>query len=470
MNLVKGDLLEILAQWQETDTAMKSKHRIALASVELLAPLTWPFEKNNEQMTINHHRHIPVLQHAQLGYKAAFLHHRSKKILKDIIRVALPSMAMPTMERSDRDDAIIKLSLYVLRNIAVIEHPNPGEMETGEEIGRSATIEAFSEQNVLDFILTVASGIGEDFRMQDGVLMEIIYHIIKAIDVETVFMSDKENAKKKGKDLTLLLRMEDDMKRAKTEPTRHNRFGTTLWLERNDGTRSFVSGQSALLGKATGLEKLDNIKKWKKPGGADSKGVSHKTEFDIKVQLNEKARHILRKFIEDFIDSGFNPLFYSIRRAIDSDVDRLLNTNTKQYFYAVAWFLEAERVRRKAAAKELKQGNASVGPSDDSFSVVAAVLNQEFLITLNRKMVDWFELKQWNELQAGMRCFTQILYTIQDMGLSLSDDDQEISENIQNRLFYEETTLNLIYDICRSFTKQPFRFVNHSLPLNPTLC
>jgi replication fork protection complex subunit Tof1/Swi1 len=74
-------------------------------------------------------------------------------------------------------------------------------------------------------------------------------------------------------------------------------------------------------------------------------------------------------------------------------------------------------------------------------------------------MVNWFDLKQWTELQAGMRCFTQILYTVQDMTLSPIEDDQEIAENIQNRLFYEETTMDLVHNICKSYTKQPFKLV-----------
>jgi replication fork protection complex subunit Tof1/Swi1 len=460
MNLVAGDLLEILSQWKDAETGNKPRHRVALACVELLAPLTWPFEKMDDQMTVNHHRHFPVLQHAQMLYKKAILRHKSGNMLKTVVRTCLPAMAVPSTERSGREEGVIKLVLYVLRNIAIIEHPSPSEFDTGEEINRSATINAFADQSVFDLLLTIASGIGEEFRVQDGVLMEVLYHLIKGIDVESVFRSDREEAEQRGKNLTQLLKMEDDMKRAhaRAAPTRHNRFGTTIWMERDDGTRSSVSGQDALLGKATGLEKIDKSKKWKKPKGGDMKGVSTKTEFDMKVPLEATARKHLENFVEDFIDSGFNPLFMSIRKALDRDVDRLLNSHAKQYFYLVAWFLNAERIRRRNAAKARKRRKEPT--EEDSFSIVAAVLNQEFLVTLNRKMMEWFDMKLWKELQAGMRCFTQMLYTVQDMAVSPIEDDQEIAENIQNRLFYEETTMNLVYDICRSYTKQPFKWLD----------
>jgi len=50
-----------------------------------------------------------------------------------------------------------------------------------------------------------------------------------------------------------------------------------------------------------------------------------------------------------------------------------------------------------------------------------------------------FDNKDWQDLNAIMRCFTQILLTIQEMAQSPLEEDREIAENIQNRIFYEET-------------------------------
>ena len=41
-NLVKGDLLEILALWPEDAQENKLKSKLALACLQLLVPLTWP--------------------------------------------------------------------------------------------------------------------------------------------------------------------------------------------------------------------------------------------------------------------------------------------------------------------------------------------------------------------------------------------------------------------------------------------
>src|SRR5690349_7554120 len=80
----------------------KFKSRIALACYEVMVPLTWPIERDRERMTVNHHRHIPVLQLAQLAYKRAIINFDGAPILHTAVRVALPSMAMPIGERTPR--------------------------------------------------------------------------------------------------------------------------------------------------------------------------------------------------------------------------------------------------------------------------------------------------------------------------------------------------------------------------------
>ena len=68
--------------------------------------------------------------------------------------------------------------------------------------------------------------------------------------------------------------------------------------------------------------------------------------------------------------------------------------------------------------------------------------------------------KSWNDLNAGMKCFTQILLTIQEMADSPLEDDLDIAENIQNRIFYEETTHDRIIQILRSYKDQGFGYLD----------
>ena len=75
-------------------------------------------------------------------------------------------------------------------------------------------------------------------------------------------------------------------------------------------------------------------------------------------------------------------------------------------------------------------------------------------------MQNSLDQKDWDDLNAEMRCFTQILMTVQEMALSPLEEDQEIAENIQNRIFYEETTLDRILTIVRGYKDQGFGYLD----------
>jgi replication fork protection complex subunit Tof1/Swi1 len=460
-NLVGGDLLQILVAWPENATEDRLKSKIALACLELLVPLTWPLEKNAEQMTVNHHRHIPFLQIAQLGYKRSIINYDGARILHTAVRCALPSMAEAMGDRSTRDEGIIKLLLYFLRNIAMIAPPPNVQYEGDEsEISRSATIGAFDYQDIFHLLLTVSSTMGEDFNTQDVVVLDILFHLIKGVDVDKLFVDEAKANNTQMDELVRLRKKEAAILRSSqvNAPTRHNRFGTMVWLQREDSKMTTISGQAALLDSTRSLAKMDSTKKFKPPRRA-LKGENGPMDFDTPVMLNEQASKHLRRFVEDFLDSGFNPLFNHIRKAIDREAERVLEYHPRQFFYLVAWFLDAERARRKC--KRPPKGQKDAAPEDlDSFSLVASVLNQEMFVTLNRSMDSSYENKLWQDLSAAMKCFTQILLTVQEMSESPLEEDQEIAENILNRIFYEETTHDRVANITRTYKDQGFGYLD----------
>lgn len=472
-NLVNGDLLEILAAWPEEATDDRLKSKISLACLELLVPLTWPIEKNEMQMTVNHHRHVPYLQLAQTKYKRAIMQHDAL-ILRTAVRIVLPSIALPQGERSSRDEGIIKLLLYFCRNVAMISAPGGLPVEGNEsEISRAATIEAFHRQEVLALLLTIASNMGEDFNTQDTVILEVLFHLLKGVDVEKLFMDKEQMDASNSDELKSLLKKEANMHRsyAKTAPTRHNRFGTMIWVKRDNARGvSAVSGQDVLNNDQKTLTKMDQSKKWNKPQQRSKDTDQSSDRFDLPVPLTPSATTHLRSFVEEFLDSSFNPLFNHIRKAIEREAERVLEAHTQQFFYLISWFLEAERVRRRKKAEALKKlrGPASKITTDfeaDSFALIARVLNQETFILLNRFTQDRLDMKSWRDVNAGTRAFTQVLLIVQDMAESPVEEDQEIAENIQNRIFYEETTHDRIIAILRAYKDQGFGYLESSTEL-----
>lgn len=457
-NLVTGDLIHILALWKENCKDERYKSRLALACYELLAPLTWPIEKNKETMTINHHRHVPVLELAQLKYKRDILNFDGAQILHTAVRVALPSMAMPIGDRTQRDVGIIKLVLYFLRNVAMITPP-PGLRFDGDEtqISRSALIDAFSYQDIFLTLLTLASNMGEEFNTEDVILMEVIFHLIKRVDVKKLFLNEQELRKAKTDELAGAMKKEASMLRSysRKAPTRHSRFGTMLWIQKSDGKVSSLSGQSALADVSSRERKLDETKTFRPPRRAAKESMEPK-DLGPQVILNARANNQLCGFVEEFLDSGFNPLFSHLRKTLEREGTEVMQYHGQQFFYTVAWFLEAARARQQSK----KDKTSSADDQVSSFQLVAGVLNQEMFIALKRNLHRSFTDGDWRELNAVMRCFTQILLTIQEMFASENEDDQEIAENALSRLFYEEITHDTIVNIVRAYKDQGFDYLD----------
>ncbi|GMF79193.1 unnamed protein product [Aspergillus oryzae] len=374
-------------------------------------------------------------------------------------------MAVPRSERTTRDDGILKLMLYLLRNIVVIA-PNARLAADGdeEETSRSATINAFQAQDVFALLLTMCSNVGDDFNMQDVILLEILFHLVKGVNVQKLFMDDAQRSAKHTDELDTLLKQESSLRReyAKNAPTRHGRFGTMIWVKRDDAKVSTVSGQDVLKDSQATLQKMDESKKWNRPQPRKTHEDSVlNNDFSTPAHLNSTASRNLRMFVEEFLDSGFNPLFTHVRKALEREADRVVPINSRQFFYTVAWFLDAERARRaRQQEMHLQNGKPMKELERDGFGLVASVLDQETLVFLNRSMQISFDQKDWEDLNAEMRCFTQILLTVQEMTQSLLEEDQEIAENIQNRIFYEETTHDRVLAIMREYKGQGFGYLD----------
>ncbi|KAL0265326.1 Topoisomerase 1-associated factor 1 [Diplodia seriata] len=465
-DVVKGDLCEILALYTEERTNDSLKRKTALASMEVLVPITWPLQLDQDEATLNHHKHIPYLQLAQTKYKRVALQHHAK-ILRTAVRLALPSMAETRRERSNRDNGIISIVLYFLRNIALITHPpNLPEDDNQAEISRSATIDAFHYQDIFQLLLTVASSIGDEFVDQDVILLEVLFHLLKGVDVEKLFMEEEKLASSNTNELRDLIQKEKAMLAgyAKHAPTRHNRFGTMIWVKRDDEKVSTVSGQDVLASSERTMQKMDKTKKWNKPRhiGKKKNNDLPMDEFDKKVPLDKSARKHLKAFVEEFLDSSFNPLFTHLRKAIENEADRVLTeTHPRQFCYLISWFLQAECARRRKAKKAAqKTSTTATASEDESFALIASVLNQETFILLNRFMQFGLDSHSWQNLNAAMKCFTQILLTVQEMSESTLEEDQEIAENILNRIFYEETTHDRMVTLLRSYKDQGLGYLD----------
>lgn len=411
-------------------------------------------------MTAQALTHGPYLETAQAGYKRAILHHDHAQILRQTVRVCLPALAMPRNERDGWAENILKVVLYLYRNLLSIGD-SEGRIEDDNEIARYTTIDIFHKQDVFQLLLTIGSGLSDDFEGHDTEILEVMFQLCKGIDVDRLFMEQTELMSSNTRELKALMSKEKTVMAsyAKTAPSRHNRFGTMMWLKRDDGRHLTVFGHTASNEEAT-LHEMDKSKKWKKPRRPNKQPIeSPLHEFNAVVSLTGTSRSHLRSFVEQFLDSSFNPLFSSMRRSIERELPRVLAEHRRMYFFLISWLLRAERARRRKRRAEQQQRGAN-NEESESFALVASVLNHETLVLLNRSMQTSLDNKEWHNLQAGMRCFTEILHTVAEMLDSPMEDDQEIAENTLNRIFYEQTTHDRITAMLRSVKDQGFSYLD----------
>jgi replication fork protection complex subunit Tof1/Swi1 len=448
------------------------KSRTALGCLQLLTVLTDPLEDlvQEDDMTRNFHRHIPYLKLAQVGYKRALLHFENAEILRTVVRICLPAMAQPRSERSTNDKAIIGLVLNLIRNIAMITQPQHMPSQGDEnEITRSTTIAVLAKQDIFNFLLTVGSGSGDEFQDNIVTQLEALFHILKGIDPKKLFLEKQQIEQNNTKEFKALLSKEKAMLDGykKHAPTRHNRFGTMVWLKRDETNYSTVTGQHSITNDEQTLYHMDKSKKWDKPKfrGKNTEDPNEQLSIGEKCEIDDAATEILRTFIEDFLDSSFNPLFLALRKLIerDSNFERHTAENVKQYFYLISWFLNAATARYDFVSKE-NQKNANNSTTavaqDNNYAYIAAVLDQETFVLLNRSMQLYLDEKNWQTVQSTMLAFTQILLTVQSMAESPDEEDQEIAENIQNRIFYEEATHERILQLLRGYNRQGFAYLD----------
>jgi replication fork protection complex subunit Tof1/Swi1 len=465
-------LLEILAQFPENGTESRLKSRAALGCLQLLTVLTDPLEDllNEDDMTRNFHRHIPYLKLAQVGYKRALLHFENAEILRTVVRICLPAMAQPRAERSTNDKAIIGLVLNLVRNIAMITQPQHMPSQGDEnEITRSTTIAVFSNQDIFNFLLTVGSGSGDEFQDNIVTQLEALFHILKGVDPKKLFLGEQQVQKNNTKEFKDLLSKEKGMLNGykKHAPTRHNRFGTMVWLKRDETNYSTVTGQHSITNDEQTLYHMDKSKKWDKPKFRGKKAEEPNEQLAIgeRCEIDESATKVLGTFVADFLDSSFNPLFLALRKLIerDSNFERHTAENVKQYFYLISWFLNAATARHDSVAKENERNpgdSTAAMAQDNNYAYIAAVLDQETFVLLNRSMQLYLDEKNWQTVQSTMLAFTQILLTVQSMAESPDEEDQEIAENIQNRIFYEEATHDRILQLLRGYNRQGFAYLD----------
>jgi replication fork protection complex subunit Tof1/Swi1 len=163
--------------------------------VELLVQLTWQIELDPHQSDEIQYQYETPIKFAQISYKNAILHHPEYNILRPVIRIALPSMAIPRRERPEREDHIISLVISLLRNLVEISARNAqaaGMDRDKNESSRSEAILSFERSDIFNLVAALAAGTADEYEKIDCLILEVLYHLLKGVAVEDVLATARE--------------------------------------------------------------------------------------------------------------------------------------------------------------------------------------------------------------------------------------------------------------------------------------
>ena len=296
--LVENDLTVMLCQWdsqqKHLNTSKRTTEKIMLSALEILVLLTWPVEMSSE-MSENQQLNFVAVRKSQLVYKKHILSYNNGQTFKAVLRLALPTISKDTSDREPRDNAILGLVLFFIRNMLYIEPPSlstlskfrktmmeidnlPANMRY-DDVSINTVLSCFKRNKVLLFLLTMCGSLGLDFDRETFApcCLECIFLIVRGVEardlvdnVRPVPETNDANGNNlptlsSTSDMALQDLLKEEKRRKKVQSqnisTRHGRFGTLLSLQ-GENSSYVVSGQEALSSANQTFAQLDKSKKW----------------------------------------------------------------------------------------------------------------------------------------------------------------------------------------------------------------
>ncbi|KAJ3215182.1 Topoisomerase 1-associated factor 1 [Dinochytrium kinnereticum] len=419
---------------------VESNIKLVTSIVELFVPMTWPVDENSTEK-VNH-------SHLLRSYKEAFLR---EGVLSKIMQLLVRIIAQPHRDRNTSDEARIRIILFLFRNLLAIRDPISSATSSTEgylhSILQEQLLVALKKANILQLVITIAGSLRDrEFSDWKAIILEIIYYIFRDRRPGDV-------AERTQTELSRLLKDEKVQKvGAQVISSRHSRFGGTLAIDLGNGRLANIHQQASKAMHSIG-DSLDLGKK---------NGRTTKMKTDIMKQaittkprsiVTTEAFEVLRSTADLFLENAFNVFLFNsgfypaLVDAIKKDIDMERNTVDEahhlQLLKVITFFLEYQTLKIKN-----KDDSGRFG-----FDTVTDILNVRGVVFILRRigMYDAEKKTKSYDLHIALDCFKQLLVSLDCMSKSENEEWKEASANIQNNLYYEHSTTELIIKLCKNF-------------------
>ncbi|KAI9322900.1 timeless protein-domain-containing protein [Dichotomocladium elegans] len=496
-SVLENDLIPII-KLHATDPS-EIAERFILACVELLVPMTWPLEQQKQNANDDddeEDEYDPNLLNRYRRYKLALL---QPGLFEAVMRLLVGPMSTPYHERSMRDQIVIRLVLYLFRNLSAIPDLNASQAASEETLQMASMQEKllvrFCETELMDLLLVIASNSAEqDAAEWNVIVLEILYNLLQGVSAREVFHSslsadhDRPNRVRSDK-LDALLKVENDVKRLKirSAPSRHQRFGGSYAIKSWDGeTRVSHKQDSAYL--ALG-DIIDNNKK------PDRRGLKRKEREEglRKTYTTLVAMRNLKQLAQSFLKNSFNAFYLNFIKEIAREDKKITEKDHVRFYHTMAWFLEYFSLEHAAAAKERQQGQQKqINPIDSNklflptreamealatsentdaekqqnqeplsydYDLVASVMDLRAFLLCIRRLTAVTEEKNWREVRVTANCFKQLVVTVSAMSSAPQEEFRDVAEYIQSNIYHEQSTLDLFTKLICKYTTQSLGYL-----------
>ncbi|ORX39175.1 timeless protein-domain-containing protein [Kockovaella imperatae] len=466
-----GLMKELIALVTECTERGDWGRKVGLVACDLIAALTWPIDVQAELKEMDDEPDLVTdyqsLLRAQMEYKAMILH--TNGTLRCLLALMLPSLASP--QKNEKDQQVISLGLHVVRNLLAIKDLVPDGLSTGDKLEfshlQSRLLIQLNSLTYFQLFLTLASCADRpEFNHYNVIVLDILHLIFRPVKAKELVL-DQDRAPLNG--LTKLLEKErrDKAMHHRVGMTRHSRFGTTIAVRAGD-QKLVLHKQNAITVDAGKM--LDDVKRIR------AGRLKRFDELAQPTELSPEAMKTLQSLAKTFLESCFNTFFSSILKDIRMERSKVRVTDNLRTFFLSRFFVDYLLLRRDKATAEQSAKAAKAGSSSSaSVEVIVPVkLGADLSLGLVAEMAEidtvrWVVMRMkstmeekppsYRELQACLSCFTQILLLIDAMSLSPEEEDVEVAEILQNRLYYNGDILDSSLQVISQYKDQSVAYL-----------
>ncbi|KAG0259026.1 Topoisomerase 1-associated factor 1 [Actinomortierella ambigua] len=501
INVLEKDLIPIILLNTPADNP--TKERLIAGCLELMVYMTEVIDVKQLRDLAMQEEDLSIVgdllekQAILRQYKKAFL---MPGVLAAILQVMLRPLGTEYRQRTTNDMVIIRLGLFLFRNLVAIEDTEDSVKGTMDQfvdsILQEEVLQRMRAENILELLVTLASSPNDvQLREWNILAMETLYYIFHRVDPAELIPStgaSGSDAVVKNTALADLLRKEEQAKGIENTSgmRRHSRFGTTAEVKLADGTRRILHNKGAFF-KPLDVQ-LDSVKK-PRMGGS---GIGRAKPTDVyRKRTTSSGRALLRDLATTFLESGFNPLMESVGRDIRGNSIKIRAIHRTQHLYLMAFMLQFQRLyqghfvarlnalktssssstgsisassshhrQQQARSRELEMEKLEELVDQYDFDLVAMALEVQSLTQAITQIRAMYETKpkkpeHWEEIGQALHCLQEQIASIEAMSKSPHQDYRDAADIVQYNLYYEESSLDLLVSMARSYHNQSKRYL-----------